>query len=160
MAKSARKQAAPLPGGNNQSNQPIEQQPPENQNTSNSGQASNNSSTSPSALPQTTPAVVSPPKPAVNTGASQSAPKEAKVEIKNFSFSPATLTIKAGTIVVWTNQDPVPHQIASDSASNLSGLISSALSQGQSYSFTFTKTGTFGYHCQIHPSMAGTIIVE
>ena len=164
LAKANRKNIAPLPSGNNQSSQPTEQlPPPENQNTSNSGQTSDNSSTSPSVQPQINPVtipVVPPPKPPVNTEPSQGAPKEASVSIENFSFSPATLTIKSGTKVAWINQDSVPHQIVADSASNLSGLISGALSQGQSYSFTFTKTGTFGYHCQIHPSMTGTIIVE
>ncbi len=164
LAKANRKQTAPLPSGNNQSNQPTEQLPlPENQNAGNSGQTPDNSSTSPSALPPTVSSntsITSPPKPPVNTGSSQNAPKEAKVAIKNFAFSPATLTIKSGTKVTWTNQDSAPHQIVADSASNLSGLISSLLSQGQSYNFTFTKTGTFGYHCQIHPSMTGTIIVE
>jgi hypothetical protein len=34
--------------------------------------------------------------------------------IKNFAFSPATLTVKTGSTVTWTNQDAAPHQVASD----------------------------------------------
>lgn len=83
--------------------------------------------------------------------------------VKDFAFSPSTLTIKTGTAVTWTNVDAAPHQIASDphpAHTDLPGLFSDSLSTGQNYSFTFTKSGTFGYHCNIHPSMKGTVIVE
>ena len=84
------------------------------------------------------------------------------VTIKNFAFSPQTLTINKGDTVIWVNEDSAPHQIASNphpTHTDLPGLVSGSLSTGQSYSFTFDKAGTFGYHCHIHPSMTGTIIV-
>jgi plastocyanin len=76
------------------------------------------------------------------------------VNIQNFAFSPATLTVKKGTAVTWTNSDSAPHQIKSDT------FNSGQLSKGQSFSFTFNDTGTFDYSCSIHPSMTGKIIVE
>lgn len=76
------------------------------------------------------------------------------VGIRNFAFDPATLTVKKGTTVTWTNQDSVPHQIKSGS------FNSAALGNGQSFSFTFDETGTFDYSCAIHPSMLGRIIVQ
>lgn len=85
-----------------------------------------------------------------------------KVTIKNFAFDPSVITVKAGTTVTWTNQDAVPHQVASDphpTHTDLPGLVSDSFVQGQTYSFTFVKVGTFGYHCHIHPSMKGTVIV-
>jgi plastocyanin len=81
------------------------------------------------------------------------------ITIKNFAFSPATLTIKTGTVVTWINQDGAPHQIASDPESPVQ-FTSESLANGASYQFTFNQTGTYTYHCSIHPSMKGTIIVQ
>jgi plastocyanin len=78
------------------------------------------------------------------------------VTIQNFAFSPATTTVKAGTKVTWTNQDSTTHHVVSDTGAFDSGNLNS----GQSYSFTFNKTGSYPYHCSIHPSMTGTIIVQ
>jgi len=86
-------------------------------------------------------------------------PATASVAIQNFSFSPATLTVKRGTEVTWTNNDSVPHRIVPDAANSSGGPQSGTLSQGDQFSFTFDKTGSFGYICQIHPSMSGTVIV-
>lgn len=79
------------------------------------------------------------------------------ITIQNFAFNPATLTVKAGTTVTWNNQDSAPHQLTS---SDLSDLSSNALSNGDTYSYTFNQKGTFNYNCKIHPSMTGQIIVE
>ena len=79
------------------------------------------------------------------------------VDIKNFSFNPSPLTIKVGTKVTWINNDNVPHTVTSDSGSLLN---SPTLSPGQSFSFTFTKSGTENYHCTIHPMMKSKIVVE
>jgi len=81
------------------------------------------------------------------------------IAIKNFAFSPATLTIKTGTPVTWTNQDGAPHQIASDPGAPVA-FKSESLANGASYQFTFTQAGTYSYYCTIHPSMKGTIIVQ
>jgi len=78
------------------------------------------------------------------------------VTIQNFAFSPATINVKAGTKVTWTNQDSTTHHVVSDTGAFDSGN----LAQGQSYSFTFNKTGSYPYHCSIHPSMTGTIVVQ
>ena len=86
-----------------------------------------------------------------------------RVVIKNFAFDPPSVTVKSGDTVTWINEDTTPHIVASDphpTHTDLPGLESSSLSQGQSYSFTFVKTGTFGYHCHLHPTMKGTVIVE
>jgi plastocyanin len=81
------------------------------------------------------------------------------IAIKNFAFSPATLTIKTGTTVTWMNQDGAPHKIASDPGSVVA-FTSESLANGATYQFTFNQTGTCSYHCTIHPSMKGTIIVQ
>lgn len=80
------------------------------------------------------------------------------VIIKNFAFDPSSLTVKSGTAVKWTNQDGTSHTIVSDTSSPVA-FSSDSLASGASYSFTFTQPGTYTYHCSIHPSMKGTIIV-
>ncbi len=79
------------------------------------------------------------------------------VSIDNFTFTPPSLTVKAGTTVTWTNKDDIPHGIAS---SGNAFAKSPALDTDQNYSFTFTTPGTFQYFCYIHPHMVGTIVVE
>ena len=84
-------------------------------------------------------------------------PQTSTVDIKDLAFSPDTLTISVGDTVTWTNSDSVKHLVAS---SGIGGIASSTLNPGASYSKTFTKAGTYAYHCEIHPSMKGTIIVQ
>ncbi|MCX6684327.1 MAG: cupredoxin family copper-binding protein [Methanoregula sp.] len=81
------------------------------------------------------------------------------ITIKNFAFDPSSLTVKTGTVVTWVNQDGVSHTITSDTGSPVA-FSSDSLSNGASYTFTFTLPGTYTYHCSIHPSMKGTIIVQ
>jgi amicyanin len=87
-------------------------------------------------------------------------PQTVNVEISNFAFNPASLTIKAGDTVVWTNKDSVKHLLTNANATGTIGISSPALSNGDTYSKTFDKAGTYAYMCQIHPSMKGVIIVE
>jgi plastocyanin len=74
-----------------------------------------------------------------------------------YAFSPATLSIKAGTQVVWTNTTDAAHTVTSDTA-GVFGTPSS-LNTNQTFMFTFTTPGTFAYHCNIHPYMKATITV-
>lgn len=83
--------------------------------------------------------------------------RNSAIVIKNFSFNQSSVTVKVGTKVTWTNNDSVPHTITSDSGALLNSPV---LSPGQSFSFTFVNSGTVNYHCKIHPSMRGSIIVE
>jgi amicyanin len=80
----------------------------------------------------------------------------ATVTIDNFTFTPQRLTVKAGTTVIWTNKDDIPHAVAA-----VSKLFrSQALDTDQDYSFTFTTPGSYEYFCSLHPHMTGTIVVE
>jgi plastocyanin len=87
----------------------------------------------------------------------QNAAPASAVSIDNFTFTPASLTVKAGTTVTWTNRDDIPHGIASD---DNAFKKSKALDTDDAYSFTFTTPGTYKYFCYIHPHMVGTIVVE
>jgi len=79
------------------------------------------------------------------------------VLIQNFSFKPAHITIKRGTKVTWVNKDSTKHTAT---ANKRRSFDSGVLRPGQSYSHTFKTTGTQGYHCQIHPSMMGSVTVK
>src|SRR4030042_449210 len=69
------------------------------------------------------------------------------VSIQNMAFSPATLTVSAGTTVTWTNNDTTIHTVTSNT-----GLFESVqMSKGSNFSYTFNHIGTFAYHCSIHP---------
>ena len=81
------------------------------------------------------------------------------VAIQNFTFTPQTLTVKAGTKVTWTNKDSTVHDVTSTNgpgtnATTTSTFASGTLNSGQSFSFTFTKAGTYFYECSIHAMMA------
>jgi plastocyanin len=78
------------------------------------------------------------------------------VTIDNFAFSPATLKVKVGQQVSWTNQQQgVAHTVTADG-----GTFDHPMPSGATFSFAFTKAGSFAYHCTIHPSMHGTIVVS
>lgn len=78
-----------------------------------------------------------------------------QVTISNFAFAPASITVKKGTKVTWTNQDSTAHTVTGTNG----GPDSAPFGSGASYSYTFTTVGTFPYHCTIHSSMTGTVIV-
>jgi plastocyanin len=91
------------------------------------------------------------------TGAKGEAAASAlEVRVDNFTFGPATLTVPVNSTVTWVNKDDLPHVIAS----NDGVFKSKALDTEDKYSYTFSKPGTYGYFCSIHPKMVGTIVVQ
>jgi plastocyanin len=81
---------------------------------------------------------------------------KAEVKIDNFSFSPTALTVKVGTQITWTNGDDIPHTVVSDGHS----FKSKVLGNGEKFTFTADKPGTYSYSCSIHPNMTGKVVVE
>jgi plastocyanin len=79
-----------------------------------------------------------------------------QVSIIDFAFQPLALTIKKGRGVTWTNTGAKNHTVTSDTGLFDSGV----LAPGATFSQTFKQSGTFAYHCSIHPSMTGTIKVK
>jgi amicyanin len=76
--------------------------------------------------------------------------------MNNMLFGTTSLTVKAGTTVTWTNGDQMIHNVAADDGS----FTSPDMKYGDTYSHTFTTTGTYAYHCAYHSGMKGTIIVN
>jgi plastocyanin len=78
------------------------------------------------------------------------------VEIIDFSFDPADLTVDVGASVTWTNDDSTAHSVVGAGGA----FASPDIAPGTNFSTTFDQAGTFEYVCGIHPSMTGTVRVE
>jgi plastocyanin len=94
--------------------------------------------------------------PAASAPASPSAAPVATnaVQIANFAFGPAAITVRAGTTVTWTNKDEDAHTVAITGAA-----VSKPLQNGDTYTYTFAQAGTYPYICTIHPNMHGMVVV-
>jgi plastocyanin len=77
------------------------------------------------------------------------------IELKGFAFNPADASVKVGTKVTWTNSDSAAHNVLADDGS----FKSATLNQGDSYSFTPKKAGTFDYVCTFHSNMKARLTV-
>jgi amicyanin len=80
------------------------------------------------------------------------------VAMKGYAFSPASLSVPAGSTVTWTNYDTAPHDVKTTSGPL--AIHSPMLNKGQSWSFTFTTAGSYGYVCTVHPDMTAGITVR
>jgi LPXTG-motif cell wall-anchored protein len=80
----------------------------------------------------------------------------ATIEIVDFAFAPADLTVDAGTTVIWTNTGENDHTVTGDDGS----FLSKRLAPGDAYRHTFRAAGRFAYHCSLHESMEARIVVR
>jgi plastocyanin len=78
------------------------------------------------------------------------------VEMKGKKYRPDSLAIAAGDTVTWANLDDEPHSVTIDASEFDSGDIA----PGQKFRWTFRQKGRLRYHCEVHPRMAGTLIVR
>ncbi len=78
------------------------------------------------------------------------------VQIEAMEYTPKTIEIAVGDVVVWTNDDGFAHTVTADDGTFDSGDIEG----GQTFAFTFNEAGTFAYHCDIHPDMVGRVTVK
>jgi len=83
------------------------------------------------------------------------AQKSEKVQIVEFSYEPEPVVVQVGGKVTWQNEDTAPHTATADDGSFDTGTIE----KGKLGSATFKEPGTFTYHCEIHPTMHGTVEV-
>jgi amicyanin len=81
------------------------------------------------------------------------------VDIVNLSYNPAQLNVQVGDAVTWTNSDGLGHTVTSDAGAPAS-FDSSTIAPGGTFSVTFAVAGTYDYHCKIHATMHGTIVVQ
>jgi plastocyanin len=71
-------------------------------------------------------------------------------------FSPRSATLKVGQTVAWVNADSVPHTATSNSDAFNTGILAPGATSAP---MTMGRPGAFAYHCEIHPSMTGTLVV-
>lgn len=83
-------------------------------------------------------------------------PAPMSIDILNFKFTPDIIEIAVGVDITWLNKDSAMHIVVADDGS----FDSSYLTAGQTFSHTFMTAGTYTYHCGIHQTMKGTIIVK
>ncbi|HVQ58808.1 MAG TPA: cupredoxin domain-containing protein [Solirubrobacterales bacterium] len=88
------------------------------------------------------------------SGETATASATKSVKIAGFAFTPKTMTVATGTKVAFSNSDSAPHTATGK------GFKTGTISKGKTKSVTFAKKGTFAYHCSIHPTMKGTIVVN
>lgn len=81
------------------------------------------------------------------------------VAIRDFSFQPAEIRIKTGGTVTWVSCED-PGQPAHTSTADQGAWSSPSLNSGEVFSRAFAQAGTFAYHCEPHPFMTATVIVE
>lgn len=90
--------------------------------------------------------------------------EETTVSISDAGFSPAQVTVAAGTKVTFVNNGQGLHWPASDphpTHTNLKGLDArKGLATGDTYSFIFSTPGTWGYHDHLNPKLKGTVVVD
>jgi plastocyanin len=85
----------------------------------------------------------------------QPTPKEWSVAIEDFYFEPADAVVNPGDTITWVNEGNQPHTVTADDGR----FDSEVLNPEDSFSVTFQEAGIVGYHCEIHPSMTGSVTV-
>ncbi|MBI2133437.1 cupredoxin domain-containing protein [Candidatus Woesearchaeota archaeon] len=95
-----------------------------------------------------------------------------EVKITASGFDPATITINSGESVTWTNSDTKPHWVASaahpthDEYPERGGCIGSkfdscgSIGPGESFTFGFSRKGSWKYHDHLNPGLTGTVVVS
>jgi plastocyanin len=89
---------------------------------------------------------------------SSATPNVVNISYAHIRIHPATLTVKVGTTIRWTNRDSVEHTVTS--VSGPQKFNSGTFGEGRSFAIKTIKPGVIRYECVIHPtSMKGTIVV-
>ena len=81
-----------------------------------------------------------------------------RITIDNFTYDPRSMTIAAGTKVIWLNRDDVPHTATSTAKPR--AFDSGTLDTDETFAHIFSTPGTYEYYCALHPKMTATIIVK
>ncbi len=102
--------------------------------------------------------------PTVQKGSSSTTSQNVTISMTDTGFTPSTVTVSAGTTVVFDNNGQGSHWPASavhPTHQVLPGFDAlRGLSTGEQYSFTFTQKGTWGFHDHLNPQFTGSVVVE
>lgn len=86
-----------------------------------------------------------------------------RIKITSRGFEPATVSVKKGSRITWTNTDSKLHQIQANphpTGDSLPGLKSEILNNGQSYGYVVTSTKPISYHDHLNPTTNGSIDIQ
>ena len=111
--------------------------------------------TSTPSTPSPQPAPSPSPSPAPSGATTVTIPSGART-LGSGAYVPNPVTVSQGTVVTWSNNDSIVHDMVSDTGAFDSGRVGA----NGTVSVTFSTRGTFPYHCSIHPGMVGTIVVQ
>ncbi|MFP5579016.1 MAG: cupredoxin domain-containing protein [Acidimicrobiia bacterium] len=81
------------------------------------------------------------------------------VTIERSRFAPEVVEVAAGTTVTFENLDPYAHTVTSADGSPVE-FDSGEIAQDQTFEQTFDEAGTYGYFCEIHPTMTAEVVVS
>ncbi len=96
---------------------------------------------------------------------------KAEVRVKLLAFGPSPLTVRKGTTVTWTDDEPVTHTVTSGAVSGVDatglrtgqtpdGRFAGRLEgRGSTFAHRFDEPGTYSYYCEIHHGMNATVVV-
>ncbi len=98
----------------------------------------------------------------VSSGDEVTVPEEATViDINEFSYTPASISVSENAMVVWANREPFDHDVTFKSSSVLAEkLMSPKIGKGGKILVRFNEPGEYNYYCHLHPFMEGTVKVE
>ena len=82
--------------------------------------------------------------------------RSARVDLRSFKFRPAVIAVKKGGRITWTNSDSAAHTATADDRS----FDTQTIDQGKSKTVSFTRAGSFAYHCDFHPFMKAMVVVK
>lgn len=97
---------------------------------------------------------------AASPGAAPAGGGAATVTYEGFRVTPASVEVKAGQTVAWSNKDSTLHSVSAGKPGAKTGQFDQKVGSNGSASVTFDKTGTFDYFCEFHTSMVGTVVVK
>ncbi len=80
----------------------------------------------------------------------------AEVRIKQHQYAPQAITVPRGTTIRWVNDDDDPHTVTSENGT----FASRGIDTHEEFTFTFNAPGTYAYHCALHPTMTGSVVVK
>src|SRR5579885_3181815 len=76
----------------------------------------------------------------------------------HYIFSPSSITIQAGGVVVWLDNSDAPHTVTSDPGAPSAFNTTQNVTQGKTFALQFNQAGTYHYHCNIHPTTMKAVV--
>ena len=94
-------------------------------------------------------------------GTESAAAGDAEVIVEGFEYQPESISVEAGTQIVFENRDGVPHTVTAGTPEEpMPAIVDEPLPPGATATWTVDETGTIPYFCEIHPTMTAEVVVQ